>query len=124
MLLAGHNPITNGGEARMILLENGYVQDGLKALLFFIPLAYLILRKKQLNLRYYYLFFTGLLLLFLGNLLDFIDEFKCWQTAGITRTMMLWQDFCEDIVGFSLGFAILLIAIYKEWIGRRSRPAG
>ncbi len=108
----------------MLLLENGYVQDGLKALIFFIPLAYLIFRKKQLNLRYYYLFFIGLLLLFFGNFLDFIDEFKCWETAGITRRMMLWQDFCEDIVGFTLGFVILLIAIYKEWIAKHPKPTG
>ena len=100
----------------MLLLENGYVQDGLKALIFFIPLAYLVIRKKQLNLRYYYLFFTGFLLLFLGNFLDFLDEFKCLRTAGVTRTMMLLQDFGEDIVGMTLGFLILLIAIYKEWI--------
>jgi len=107
----------------MILLENGYVQDGLKALIFFIPLAYLILRKKALNLRYFHLFFIGLLLLFLGNLLDFIDEFKCWGAVeDIPRNFVLWQDFCEDIVGFSLGFVILLIAIYKEWIGKRPKP--
>ena len=101
----------------MLLLENGYVQDGLKALIFFIPLAYLVLRKRELNLKYFYLFFTGLLLLFLGNFLDFLDEFKCLRTADyVTRDMMLWQDFCEDIVGITLGFAILLLAIYKEWI--------
>jgi len=109
----------------MILLENGFVQDGLKALIFFIPLAYLVIRKKALNLRYFYLFFIGLSLLFLGNLLDFIDEFKfSAKVEDIPLSFRLWQDFCEDIAGFALGFAILIIAIYKEWIAPPSKPAG
>jgi len=108
----------------MILLENGYVQDGLKALIFFIPLAYLILRKKALNLKYFYLFFIGFFLLFFGNMLDFMDEFEFLRTAGITRRMMLWQDFGEDTIGMTLGFLILLIAIYKEWIAKPSKLAG
>ena len=104
----------------MILLENGYVQDGLKALIFFIPLTYLVIRKRQLNLKYYYLFFAGFLLLFLGNFLDFLDEFATLFIApdNITRPMMLWQDFGEDVLGMTLGFAILLVAIYKEWISK------
>ena len=99
----------------MILIENGYVQDGLKALIYLIPLVYLIIRKKQLNLKYFGLFITGFGLLFFGNFLDFLDEFEFLRNLNLPENAGLWQDFFEDIVGFTLGYAILLIAIYKEW---------
>ncbi|MBU3958903.1 MAG: hypothetical protein KKH29_01360 [Candidatus Omnitrophica bacterium] len=84
----------------------GYFLDGLKTIVYLIPLGYLIIRGKRLKLKYFWLLFSGLLLLFLGHLLDFFDEF------GYVFPL---QDFFEDVVGFTLGFTLLILAIYLEF---------
>jgi len=98
----------------MILLENGYVQDGLKALVFLTPLLFVIIQKRKLKLKYFWLFFAGLALLFFGNLLDLIDEFEFLHELDIPDSYVLLQDFLEDIVGFTFGFAIFVLAVYLE----------
>jgi len=98
----------------MILIENGYVQDGLKAIIYLIPLIYLIAKRKSLNLKYYRLFLIGFLLLAFGNVLDFMDEFEFLRKLPLAAQYGQLQDFCEDIVGFTLGFIVLSVAMYKE----------
>lgn len=99
----------------MIFLENGYVQDGLKLFVYLIPLCYLLFRRKELGLRYFWLFSVGLSLLFLGNLLDFADEFEFLRKMDLIKNYELLQDFLEDIVGFTLGFVVFVSAIYLEF---------
>jgi len=103
----------------MILIENGYVQDGLKAVVFLIPLVWLIIKRRELKLKYYWLFFIGLSLLFFGNLLDFVDEFKFLQEIFASDSQRYLQDFFEDIVGFTLGFAVFIAGLYLEFFAKK-----
>jgi hypothetical protein len=106
----------------MLLVENGYVQDGLKLLVYLIPLFYLLIRKKYLNLRRFWLFLTGLSLLAMGNLLDFLDEFESLRGA-FAANFYLFQDFFEDIIGFALGFVIFASGVYLEFIKKEEKDA-
>ncbi|UCD55091.1 MAG: hypothetical protein JSV93_06175 [Candidatus Omnitrophota bacterium] len=103
----------------MILIENGYLQDGLKAVVYLIPLIYLIIKRRQLKLKYYWLFFIGLSLLFFGNLLDFFDEFKFLQEIFSSDNQRYMQDFFEDIVGLTLGFVVFIEALYLEFFAKK-----
>lgn len=103
----------------MILIENGYVQDGLKAIVYLIPLLYLIIKRRELKLKYFWLFFIGLGLLFFGNLLDFFDEFVFLQEIFVSDSHRLLQDFFEDIIGFTLGFAVFITALYLEFSSKK-----
>jgi len=98
----------------MILIENGYAQDGFKALVYLVPLLYLIIGRKRLGLKYFWLFFGGISLLFFGNLLDFMDEFAFLKGMEIPENYRLLQDFFEDIIGFTLGFVVFIAAVYLE----------
>lgn len=103
----------------MILIENGYVQDGLKAIIYIIPLIYLIVKRKSLNLKHFGLFLVGLSLLAFGNILDFIDEIEFLTKLPLADQYGPLQDFFEDIVGLALGFLVLSIAMYKEFKHKR-----
>jgi len=103
----------------MILIENGYVQDGLKALVYLIPLMYLIIKRRELKLKYFWLFFIGLSLLFFGNVLDFLDEFEFLRELFPSHGQRYLQDFFEDIVGAALGFAVFIVALYLEKFGKK-----
>jgi len=103
----------------MILLTNGYVQDGLKALIYLIPLMFLLWRRERLKLRYYWLFFAGFALLFFGHLLDFLDEFKFLHATFSPEKYGLLQDFFEDFIGCTLGFAFLLAALFLEFARKK-----
>ena len=103
----------------MILLTNGYVQDGLKALVYLMPLVYLLWRGKRIKLRFYWLFVAGFGLLFFGHLLDFLDEFAFLHAAFSPEKYGLLQDFFEDFVGCTLGFAFLLAAFFLEYVHRK-----
>ena len=99
----------------MTLLTNGYFQDGLKALVYFIPLLYLFLNKNRLGLKFFNLFAIGLFLLFFGHLVDFLDEFEFLRNAFPEKNYKLLQDFLEDVVGMTFGFAFLISALYLEF---------
>ena len=99
----------------MIFLTSGYWQDGLKAVVYLIPLIYLIVQRKRLNLKYFWLFCIGLSLLFLGNLLDFMDEFESLRRTFDSELLRLLQDFFEDIIGSMFGFILFVVALYKEY---------
>ncbi len=103
----------------MILVESGYLQDGLKAVDYLIPLVYLIIKRRSLKLKYFWLFFIGLSLLFFGNLLDFLDEFKFLQEMFPSDDHRHLQDFFEDIIGFTLGFAVFITALYLEFCAKK-----
>ena len=103
----------------MILVESGYLQDGLKAVVYLIPLAYLIIKRRSLKLKYFWLFFIGLSLLFFGNLLDFFDELKFLQEMFPSDDYRHLQDFFEDIIGFALGFAVFITALYLEFFAKK-----
>lgn len=105
----------------MLILENGYVQDGLKAVVYLIPFFYLIARKKRLGLKYFWLFFTGLGLLVFGNLLDFIDEFEFLRKTDIIERYGLIQDFFEDIIGFTLGFGVFVLGVFLEFVHAKKK---
>ena len=98
----------------MILIENGYVQDGLKALVYLIPFLWLIIKRRQLKLKYFWLFLIGLGLLFFANVLDFLDEFEFLREMFVSDSQRSLQDFFEDIIGFTLGFAVFITALYLE----------
>ncbi|MCQ9207663.1 MAG: hypothetical protein NG740_07275 [Omnitrophica bacterium] len=108
----------------MLLLENGYVQDGLKALVYLAPLVYLVFKRKSLGLKYYWAFFAGLALLFFGNLLDFMDEVAFLRESEFAERYGLLQDFLEDIVGFTLGFIVFCGSVYLEFIKGKCRKIG
>lgn len=101
-----------------MFILGGYLQDGLKAVVYLIPLVYLIVKRKYLDLKYFWLFCAGLFLLFFGHLLDFIDEFyldpQVAPIAGM-RVSYFVHDFFEDTIGFTLGFAIFILALYLEF---------
>lgn len=99
----------------MDILKNVYIQDGIKAIIYLVPLIYIILKKKNLKIKYFWLFFFGLLLLFFGNFLDFLDEFEALKTVFIIGGDCPLHDFFEDVIGFSLGFFLLILAMYKEF---------
>ena len=99
----------------MILIENGYVQDGLKALVYAIPVIYLLIKRKRLDLKYFWVMFAGLSLLFFGNLIDFLDELETLRNLPINEFFFLLQDFFEDIIGFTLGFAVFIAGLFMEY---------
>jgi hypothetical protein len=103
----------------MILIENGYVQDGLKALIYVIPFMYLIVRRKSLKLKYFWFFFIGLFLLFFGNVLDFMDEFEFLREMFPTEGEHYLQDFFEDMVGAALGFIVFSAGLYMEFFRKK-----
>jgi len=103
----------------MMLVENGYVQDGLKAVVYLIPLVYLIIKRKHLQLKYFWLFFIGLSLLLFANLLDFFDEFRFLRELFPSRGYHNLQDFFEDTIGFTLGFAVFSAALYLEFFAKK-----
>ena len=103
----------------MMLIENGYLQDGLKAVVYLIPLVWLIIKRRQLKLKYFWLFFIGLSLLFFGNVLDFFDEFKFLQEIFVSENQRYLQDFFEDIVGSTLGFAVFIAGLYLEFFAKK-----
>ncbi|MBL7156772.1 MAG: hypothetical protein ISS92_01275 [Candidatus Omnitrophica bacterium] len=98
----------------MIFLESGYLEDGLKALVYLIPLVFLIAKGRNLNLKYFWFFFVGLFLLFFGHLLDFLDEFNALKGFFIIGRTDPLHDFFEDTIGFMLGFAVFILALYLE----------
>lgn len=100
----------------MIFFDNGYAQDGLKAFVYLIPLAYLLLKRRELGLKYFWVFCAGLFLLFFGNLLDFADEFRFLREMDLFKGYGLLQDFLEDIIGFALGFVLFVLAVHLEFI--------
>lgn len=108
----------------MLLLENGYAQDGLKALVYLAPLLYLVFKRKSLGLKHYWIFLAGLTILFFGNLLDFMDELVFLRESEFAERYGLLQDFLEDIVGFTLGFAVFCVAVYLEFIKGRCGKIG
>jgi len=105
----------------MTFLKSGYFQDGLKAIIYFIPLIYLIIKRKYLKIKYFWLLFAGLLLLLFGNLLDFFDEFESLERMFIIGGDYPLHDFFEDSVGFTLGFALLILAVYLEFQSVRKK---
>ncbi|MFH1594584.1 MAG: hypothetical protein ABID09_07815 [Candidatus Omnitrophota bacterium] len=96
------------------ILKSGYFQDGLKALVYLIPLVYVIARRRNLNLKYFYLLTGGLVLLFFGHFMDFIDELEVLRRLPIDERFYWIQDFLEDMVGFTLGFILFMSALYLE----------
>jgi len=98
----------------MHLLTNGYFQDGLKAFVYFVPLVYIIIKRNQLKLKYFWPIFVGLLLLFLGHVLDFTDEFKAIKYTFIIGKKCPMHDLFEDMIGFTLGFGIFITGIILE----------
>jgi len=105
----------------MFLITNGYIQDGFKMLVYLIPLVYLIAKRRSLNLRHYGLFLAGFLFLFFGNLIDFLDEFDLLRRTFDSPEARHFQDFCEDIVGFTLGFIFLAAGLFLELGGKRKK---
>lgn len=103
----------------MTFMENGYLQDGLKAVVYLIPLIYLIVKKRRLKFKYFWLFFIGLSLLFFGNILDFLDEFQFLREAFASEGYYHLQDFFEDMIGFTLGFAVFITALYLEFSAKK-----
>lgn len=99
----------------MDILKNVYIQDGVKAIIYLLPLIYLIFKRKTLKIKYFWLFFFGFLLLFLGHFLDLLDEFEVLKMVFIIGGCSPLQDFFEDVIGFSLGFLLLTLALYKEF---------
>ena len=99
----------------MSFLKSGFFQDGLKMFIYLIPLFCLIGRKKALRFKYFWLMFAGLFLLFFGHLLDFFDEFKCLEGIVIVGGHAPLHDFFEDFVGFTLGFAVFILALCLEF---------
>lgn len=99
----------------MAFLMNGYFQDGLKAVVYLIPVLYLFVKREALGLKFFWLFFFGLSLLFFGHLLDFLDEFESLREMFVAERYQNLQDFFEDMVGFTLGFAVFILAIYLEF---------
>ena len=97
-----------------LLIESGYVQDGLKAFVYLVPLVYLIARRKSLNLKYFWLFLTGLSLLFFGQFLDLLDEIEFLRELFPSEGHRFLQDFLEDIIGSTLGFVAFILALYLE----------
>ena len=97
----------------------GALQDGLKAFIYLVPLIFLVARQKELNLKYFWLLFTGLALLLFGNVLDFLDEFAALDGMFIIGDGHYLQDLFEDTVGFTLGFAIFIFALYLEFINKK-----
>lgn len=93
---------------------SGYFEDGLKAIVYFIPLIYLIMKRKHLKIKYFGFLFAGLLLLFLGHLLDFFDEFEGLKKMFIIGGDYPLHDLFEDLIGFTLGFILFVFGIYLE----------
>lgn len=105
----------------MNLITNGFFQDSLKLIIYLIPLLFLVSRKKELNLRYFWIFYAGLSLLVFGHTIDLLDEFaKLSDTSRFSDYYQIF-DFFEDIVGFTLGFAVFIIALYLEYLSPRKR---
>lgn len=100
----------------MSLLDSGYIQDGFKAFVYLVPLAYITLKKKQLKLKYFWLLFVGLLILFLGHLLDVSDEFTAIKDVFIIGGKSPYHDVFEDMAGFTLGFALFIAGLFLEFI--------
>ena len=98
----------------MDFLQSGYFQDGLKLLAYSIPLVYIFVKKRDLKLKYFALFFLGLFLLFSSNLLDFLDEFHALGKLPIIGHEHPMQDFFEDTIGSMLGFIVLVVAMRLE----------
>lgn len=105
----------------MSLVTNGFLQDTLKLAVYVTPLVYLINRKKELGLRYFWVFYTGLSLLVFGHLIDLLDEFA--KDADTSRFSAYYEifDFFEDTIGLTLGFAVFAIALYLEHKSSRAR---
>ena len=108
----------------MSVLESGYIQDGFKAFIYLVPLVYIILKKRELKLQYFWLLFAGLLILFLGHLLDVSDEFTAIKNVFIIGKKSPYHDVFEDMAGFTLGFALFIAGLFLEFIrtnGSKSR---
>lgn len=99
----------------MNLLLNGYFQDGFKAIVYLIPLIYIVLKRNELKLKFFWLFCLGLAVLFLGHFIDFLDEFAALSNIPSIANHYLLCDFFEDIVGFTLGFIIFIAALFLEF---------
>ena len=95
-------------------LKSGCFQDGLKLLVYFIPLVYIFVKKRDLKLKFFALFCLGLFLLFSSNLLDFLDEFRALDNLPVIGHGHPMQDFFEDTIGSMLGFIILVVAMRLE----------
>jgi len=98
------------------LLNNGYFQDGLKFLIYLIPLLYLIAKRRKLNFKYFWLFFIGLLLLSFGHFTDLCDEFKAFDNIPIIGHDDALHDLFEDMLGFGVGFLFFIAALYLEFV--------
>ncbi len=94
--------------------NNGYFEDGLKAFVYFVPLFYIIFNQRRLKIKYFWMMLAGLLLLFLGHLLDLSDEFKSIKYMFIIGKKHYLHDFFEDMIGFTLGFALFIWALFLE----------
>ena len=97
-----------------LFYTNGYWQDGFKALVYLIPLLYLIFAAKKLKLRHFWLIFFGLSLLFMGHFLDYMDEFSFVHDTFTDPMWRLLEDFLEDFVGFALGFVVFITGVFLE----------
>lgn len=100
-------------------ITSGYVQDGLKAVVYAVPLVYIVIRRKRLNLRFFWLFFAGLLLMFFGHLLDFLDEFAFLRRVFTSEEAHFLQDLFEDVVGMTAGFFVFMLGLYLEFVKKR-----
>ena len=99
-----------------MFLESGYFQDGFKMFIYFLPLAYIVIKRKQIKLRYFWVLFFGLLLLFLGHLLDFTDELDVVKGVFIIGRNSPCHDMAEDFFGFTVGFALFTLGLFLEFI--------
>ena len=105
----------------MDILTSGYFQDGFKAIVYLVPLVYIITKREDLRLKYFWLLTAGLFLLFAGHLLDFFDEFRALNSVLIIGYKCPLHDVFEDVVGFTIGFMIFITGLYLEFkFGRQS----
>lgn len=100
----------------MSFFESGYFQDGLKAFVYLVPLVYITAQQRERKRKHFRLLFTGLFILFLGQLLDLSDECAAIKDVFIIGKNSPAHDVLEDMVGFTLGFALFIAGIFLEFI--------
>jgi len=83
-------------------------------LVYLTPVAYLLLNYKKLKLKNLKLITAGFIFLAFGAMLDFLDSFEFLKKVFPDESMYPWQDFFEDIIGYTLGMFLLIRGLYLE----------
>lgn len=94
-----------------LLVYYPFIEEGLKVIvIIWAIVSFLVIGKGRPKTKHTLVTFVGLGLLLFSVVLDFTDEFEVLDKVFIIGRSYPWHDVCEDLIGFTLGFALFVWA--------------